>query len=474
MRVIQHIRAALASNGLQPGETETAAKARTRSLSIREGMLWSVMWAFGDFFVAPFAIFLKAGTTAMAILGTAPLLLGPLASIAGATVVERLHRRRPVILASVAIQGLCYIPIFLVPLLLPAHSVLGVVAMSILGLVAAGITGPAWTSMIGDVTEPATRGAYLGQRNRFVLLAMLVMLLAAGAMMSGFEGRGWHWIGFGISFAMAFLSRTASLRLLLRHYDPPLNVTRDDSFSFWDFIRVTPRSNFARFSWYVALLNGAVSVGGPFFNVYMLRDLHWSYIQFTSSTAVFLAAQVLLSPWWGQQIDRHGSRAVLRACSFLIPLLPLFWAFSNSFPVIMGAQVLSGCAWSGFNLAVSSFIYDAVSPAKRARVMSYHGVLTGICAFAGGSLLGAWLAGSLPSEIHAGPVSMSLASNLPAIFMISAILRWLVVLVMFPFFKEVRSVAQPTRSYHLLWRMVSGEPIIATLGPWIARTRRMM
>lgn len=466
----ERIRGFWTGDGRRPGEKPEPARVRTRGLAVREGMLWSVMWGLGDFFVAPFAIFLRAGTTAMAVLGTAPLLLGPLASVAGAAMVERAGRRRPLIVLTAAIQAASFLPMLLLPLLFPGHAVVWVIVFSTIGLIAAGLCAPAWTSLMGDVTDAPTRGSYLGHRNRLVILAMFATLMLGGVMMAGFQRRGLPWAGFILSFSAAAAARAFCVRLLARHYDPPLTVQRSDYFSFWDFIRRTPHSNFAKFTWFVALMNGAVNISGPFFNVYMLRDLEWDYLRFSASTGAFLATQFMLCPWWGQQIDRYGARAVLRATALLLPALPVVWAFTESFSVILGAQVLSGCAWSGFNLAVMTFLYDSVTPPKRARAMSYHGVLNGSCSFLGGTVVGATLAAGLPDELALGPVRVSLISNLPAIFLISGLLRAMVLVVLFPLFREVREPVCPVRPHLLLWRMTMGEPVLASIGPWVSRT----
>lgn len=446
-----------------------AARERTRELSIREGMLWSLMWGFGDAFVSPFAIFLKAGTTAMALLGTLPSLLGPVASMIGANVIERSGRRLPLIIGSVIAQTASYLPLFLLPLFFPKLGVPFVVMLATLGIFANGLCSTAWTSLMGDVTDQKTRGAYFGRRNRFVIFAMMLTLISAGTTLAWFKSKDWVWAGFGVVFLVATVSRAICVGLFTRHYDPPLQTRPDDYFSFWQFIRRTPKSNFARFTWYIALMNGAVSVSGPFFNVYMLRDLHWGYGAFTAQTAIFLAAQFIVSPWWGRMIDRHGARTVLKSCSILLPVLPVAWACSTGLTSIMLIQALSGCAWSGFNLAVSTFIYDSISPGKRARCLSYYGIVNGTFSFMGGTFLGAWLAAALPDTMSLGPWQVQVISNLPAIFIASGLLRALVVILMFPMFREVRDSVHAVRTHHLLWRLASGEPIMATLGPWVSR-----
>ena len=93
---------------------------RTQSLSIWEGSLWAAMWGLGESYIAPFALFLGAGNLLMAFVGTGPVLITALAQLAGAAFLDRVGRRKPIIYVGMVVQSLIFIPLFLLPLLLPA------------------------------------------------------------------------------------------------------------------------------------------------------------------------------------------------------------------------------------------------------------------------------------------------------------------------------------------------------------------
>ena len=68
----------------------------------------------------------------------------------------------------------------------------------------------------------------------------------------------------------------------------------------------------ARFSICIGALSFATHLAAPFFAVYMLQELHYGYLLYTS---VQLAASItgfLTSPGWGRVGDRLGNYAVLR------------------------------------------------------------------------------------------------------------------------------------------------------------------
>jgi len=122
----------------------------------------------------------------------------------------------------------------------------------------------------------------------------------------------------------------------------------------------------------------------------------------------------------------------------LLPVPPVLWTLSTNYFFLLGVQVIAGMAWSGFSIGAQNFMYDAVSPGKRARISAYSSVLNGVFTLVGGTLLGAWLANSLPSAYRLGSFSAAFISPLPGVFIVSAFLRALVAAVFLPLFREVR------------------------------------
>ena len=189
----------------------------------------------------------------------------------------------------------------------------------------------------------------------------------------------------------------------------------------------------------------------------MLRDLHWSYAQFTMNTAIFQITQFTMIRWWGRIGDRHGNRVILQTTSYIMPLLPLLWTLHTGFFYLMAVQILSGMVWAGFSIASLNFTFDAVTPHKRARISAYVSILNGIFILLGGAILGAYLANRLPSSYQIGPYTADFVSPLPSVFLASAVLRLLVVVTMLRHFKEVRA-AEHIHPVDLLLKVAGGEP----------------
>ena len=78
----------------------------------------------------------------------------------------------------------------------------------------------------------------------------------------------------------------------------------------------------------------AVSFAGPFFHVYMLRELHFTYLEFMGNMLAAAVTQAALMPFWGRVRDMSGNRVVIVISGALIPLFTGMRRFvaKGSFP----------------------------------------------------------------------------------------------------------------------------------------------
>ncbi len=82
---------------------------------------------------------------------------------------------------------------------------------------------------------------------------------------------------------------------------------------------------------------------------------------------------------WGKFADKYGNYKTMCITTIAIPTIPILWILNPS-PIylILVPSLIGGTAWAGFNLAVSNYIYDNVTPQKRGLCVSYNNLLHGI------------------------------------------------------------------------------------------------
>jgi MFS family permease len=431
------------------------AEKRRRSMrySVADGCFYASMVGFGETYFIPLLIAVGATTFQIGAFASAPQLFLAFAQFLGIALVERLRVRKRIIVGAVVVQTAILFWMFMTvaqgtssPWLLVLF---GIGYFSVNGVVL-----PAWNSLIGDLTTERNRGAYLGFRNGLSQLVLFASMAAAGLILEWFDNTGAARMGFAVILGLAVASRVGSTLALAGHFEAPYNPPQGAYFSFWSFLRRSGRSNFAHFVYFVSLMTFAVQMAAPFFTVYMLRDLGFSYMQFMIAQGVFIGSQFLAMHRWGAFADRFGNRAAMRICTAISPWIPLLWFLSTDYIYILAIQVLAGLAWAGWFLASNNFIFDAVTPPKRARCAAYFNFFNGIGFFLG-AMFGAWLSARAPATLSTGALTVTFLSPLQFIFLVSSAMRFVVVFFFLPTVREVRPVGEPRfRDMFLVFRGV--------------------
>lgn len=427
--------------------------------AVRDGVSHAVMMGAGETYLGPFGIFLRATTIQVGLLATLPQLFGAIMQLASARAMPRFRSRRAVVLTGVLVQASVWIPMAFLPFLLGSGAI---PVLLLIGLVtlyhgANGAVVPVWNSLIGDLVSSEIRGRFFGNRNRLTGMSTFIALLLAGITLHVFEREDVAEVGYLIIFVAAFLARLNSARWLARYEDPELRILPEEAFTFRQFLRRSPHSNFAKFAFFVGAINLSVAFSAPYFALYMLRNLKFSYVEFTAVTAVATATQFLAFRYWGELSDRFGNKKILNVCGWGVAIVPILWIVSPHIGYLVLIQIYSGFVWAGFNLASANFMFDAVTPPKRALCVAYQGLVNGICVFVA-SVAGGYVATQLPESYPLGPWTWKPISSLPVIFLLSGLMRLVASGFLLHRFKEVRPVV-PIRDRELIFRVSHLKPI---------------
>jgi len=449
-------------SALRASNLETIEKSpdtSTLKASVKDGVSHAVMMGAGESYLGPFGIFMGATTIQVGLLDTLPQLFGAIMQFVGARIMPRFRSRRRVVFAGALAQALLWVPMALLPIIF-GTGFMPVVYLTALVLFYRGANGwviPVWNSLIGDVVPSEIRGRFFGNRNRLTGMSTFIALILAGVILHIFKSTGDAKMGFVLIFGGAFLAKINSVRWLTKYDDPRFQILPEQDFSFRQFLRRSPHSNFAKFVFYVGAIALGVSFSAPYFALYMLRDLQFSYIQFTMVTATSAITQFLTFRYWGDLSDRFGNKKILNICGWGVVLVPILWLFSHRIWYLILIQIFGGFVWAGFSLASSNFIFDAVTPAKRALCVAYQGLVNGACLFIG-STSGGYVATLLPKSFHLGHWIWTPISVLPVIFVISGVLRAIASGLLLHKFKEVRPVT-PIGDKELIFRVSHLRPI---------------
>ena len=408
--------------------TEDVVK-KSLKYSIYDGAAFAVMDGLTASFLTPFAVALNASVNLIAALTYVPQLIGAFVQLFAAKIVELLKDRRKILVVSSFMHAILWIPLLLIPYATPSQKYLLVVYVS-LQAIFVQLMQPVGNSLIGDIVPKYERGRFFGLRNRVVGASSFIAALAAGLILNYFSPKN-PFLGFTILFAIAFIARVLSGVFKGMMHNPMPDLAHEEKFSLFDFVKRMEKTNYGHFVIYITLFKFAVYIASPFFAVYMLKNLGFTYLQFTIIIAAELVASFIAMGIWGRLIDERGTKFVLYICGMLTPLIPFLWLFSRNFYYLVLVEVFAGLSWAGFNLSSSNFIFDAVKPENRVRCIAYYKFFEGI-AIVLGAALGGFLIEHLPKWIFVSSILFA--------FLISGILRLLASLMLLPTLKEARLI----------------------------------
>ncbi len=415
--------------------SETPESHRSLERGVKDGMGQAVLNGVVDNYMAAYAVLLGLTASQVAIASAFPGWIGSFIQVAGAWLARRGFRRKALIVSGCAVQIAALPAVLILPWYFPAQAYLALIACAAVYHAGNHLMQPSWISLIGDHLPENRRGRYFGRRTGLASIVGFLAMTVAGGILHWFEAHDVARLGFATIFAIGAVGRLYSLWQLSLVTDPGHTFDGERLGADSGGIRRLWQSNFFRYSLSIGLMLAAVSFAGPFFTVYMLRDLHFTYLEFMVNMAAAAATQAALLPVWGRVRDSRGNRLVIIISGALIPLVPVVWVFTTNYWALFLAQMITGAAWSGYSLAATTFLYDTVPPARRALATAVHTVLAMSSWFLGG-LLAAGIAAYMPTEITLFGQTWSWGSQLIPMFALSALLRGLVAIFTLPRLKE--------------------------------------
>ena len=429
---------------MEEKNSEEFLKKSGRDVSIKEGSFASAMDGFGLRFITPYALALGAGTKQIGILSSVPTLSGNIAQLFTLKLMRK-GSRRSIVFWSVFLQALMWLPVISIGMLYFFYGWSSNIIVTALIIVytflvfVGSIAGPAWGSWMKDLVNIKS-GEFFGRRNRIAGTVVLVSMITAGLILDFFQPA--HvFFAFVIIFTFALCGKMVSAYYFTKQYEPKFRYLPEAHFSFRQFLKKMLFNNFGRFVLLLSFVSFATAIASPFFAVYMLKEIGFSYLFFTIVTFSSVLGVLFFMPLWGRFSDRHGNVVVIKLTGLLISFVPFLWFFSSYLPAnpaliviyLVLVEGFSGFAWAGFDLAASNFIYDAVTVERFAICSAYLNIIN-----ATGAFVGAMLGGFIASFSF----NLFSLSSLLIVFILSGILRLAFSFVTWFVLREVRQVEE--------------------------------
>jgi MFS family permease len=247
--------------------------------------------------------------------------------------------------------------------------------------------------MTADVVPLSWRGRYFATRNFVMGLASMAMTFGIGQLITWLgEPVGFQW-ALGLAFIFGMIASGFFSRI--RDYSEKDQRTPIQSYSIRSLVDTLRLDrNFASFCGFTVLWTFSLNLAGPFFNVYLAKDL--------GATAaiigfVLVAGKISSLPaqrFFGSLADRWGSRKLMKLIVFIIPILPISWYFVKAPWQAIPVSTVGGILWAAMNLASFNMLLDISTQSNRARYSALYQISvalsTAIGAFVGGFIADLW------------------------------------------------------------------------------------
>ena len=443
----------------------------------------------GGAFQTGFALLLGCNSFLLGVLAAIPSGVG-LLQLGAAYLSDRFSSRKVIVTSFALISRLAWIPILLIPFLLPRALWVGTFLIIILiASVFGTLSSPLWTAWISDLVPADNRGRYFGAKNMYGGVTGMVVSVVAGWFLDHMT-KTQHWPpldAFAVLFVIGSVFAIGSFALGRASPDVPIVKTDTDRPTF-QMLLVSYKAPFQddafrRLIAYFVVIAIAQSIAGQFFVAYPLTYLHLDYTVLQLLNSIASVASLLTMPLWGYLADKYGNKPILTIATFFILAAPFLWCLtepdsyrgfysvtghghlvvSSSKIWIAVLNLCSGAGWAGVGLTQFNMMIGSSTPQSRAvtiaTISAVVGVVSGVSPLLGGALMQT-LAG-----VHF-PAHGLVRNNYHVLFLLSAALRlvalWCATLLLEPASRSAGYVlgqiraAKPLGAFSALQRLSRG------------------
>lgn len=371
--------------------------------------------------------------------------LGGAFQIAGSYYLELTGKRRFLFFLSGFASRLMWIPIAIIPLLYAAGQrrqsiwmITVLITISSIGYYVNNVTVNSW---MGDLVPLNIAGRFFGNRALVSTLISAVAGLLVGAYVDRFN----NLFGFAIVFFLGSLFGAAEISTYFRIKHPQVKTCEMPPSLVKIIVDPLKNKNYMKLVIFASVFMFGVNIASPFCNVYMIENLKINYTIITFSNQVMSSiATVLFVRQWGKLTDKFGSNPVMRITAFGIVLIPLLWIFVTSSNILMiyVSSILTGVAWSGFNIAIFNQSVWLAPQQNRSAYITCYTMFTSIIGTAAAYIAGGYFLqyiGPMIDALHIGFLFHSTLNGYHLLFILSTLIRLISVVALLPMICEENS-----------------------------------
>ncbi|MFZ5988678.1 MAG: MFS transporter [Bacillota bacterium] len=395
----------------------------------------------------PFTGFMRALGASNFVYGIVMALpvLGAVVQIFASYYIENTGRRKPIFLIFGFIHRLLWIPIALIPLYFNFENkmitIWIITAFITVSAASNSITGVCYFSWMGDLVPMNIRGKFFSKRTAIFTSVGAITSIIIGKYLDTADGL----TGYTVIFIIAALFGVSDILCFVWVKDPPMEVSKEKIPLLKLFKVPFSNKNYVRFILYASLWYFGSNMAIPFLNIYMLEYLSLSYfIMFLFIQVVSNLSTILFIIYLGKAVDLYGNKPVQVICCLLLAILQFLWIFAspNNFIIVPIIYFFNGLCMAGFELTVTNLSIWLAPDKNRSIFVANYTLIISVIGIALAYVFGgAYLEFTKPLLDHLNLpfVTGQKFNNFHSLFILSALIRIVAVIVMLPRVNEENS-----------------------------------
>ncbi len=376
-------------HSLRPKDTLADHEVQTglRSLTLDGMCSYTLAAMTGGAFLVAFALHLGASNKIIGLLAA----IGPLAQILqipAIYLVDRTGHRKAVVVGSAFVSRLFWIPIILLPWIVPERYRLQAFLLALLAHFAFGaIAMCAFSSWMRDLIPETIRGSYFAHRLSVSTALSAVLSLIAALSVDAFLINGFPpELVYGVLFSIGTAAGLLGIFFLSRIPEPRMTLTpvRGLIQAILEPFGDVP---FLRLLKFLGAWSFAVNLAAPFFTVYMLRQLGLSMTVVLALSVCSQAFNIAFLRIWGRLSDRFSNKSVLIISGPQFMISILLWVFTTipdsyllTFPLLILIHALAGMSTAGVTLCSGNIALKAAPQGRATAYLATNAFVCGIAA----------------------------------------------------------------------------------------------
>jgi MFS family permease len=380
----------------------TEEQARSRRLFLAEGvMASSEANTFVGNLLTAFALALGASDRQIGTLTTARSLAG-FTQLVTDHLLQRLGSKKRLFYWTFGISRTIRVMVAFLPIVplafISRNSVWWLIGLMFLVSSGDSITLVLKKTWLSELTPPEIRGRYFGLRSLLSDFSGMAMGYLGGLYIDYSKDSGREIFGFQSIFFISTLIGYSTLFIVSRIPEVSKKPERQGLKELINSFQLPFRDRpFLIWMIYDVCYSFGVGFAGPFFTVYLLKELKLSLAAVAIYTAIGEISSISLSRYWGYLADKYGNLTILTVACIGKSIFPALWIFTS------GSNTILAILWlvfvhtvRGFNSAQSITTLNmtlALSPERNRPVYlacesTVVNLLSAISPFLGGLLLG--------------------------------------------------------------------------------------